>query len=198
MLVREVMTTRPVTATPKTTIKDALRTLADLGVTALPVVGRRGLLRGVVSEADLIQEVVPSDPRAQERPIVIEPLYPPTTVEDVYTRAAVTVHPEDDVAVAVDLMTSTGVKSLPVVDDERRVVGVVSRSDVVRELARSDAQIAAEIDERLVSVGHDDWLVEVVDGTVTVTGPADVGASSLAQVVARTVPGVVNVRVSSS
>ena len=198
MLVREVMTPDPVTATPKTTIKDALRTLADLGVTSLPVVGNHRHLRGVVSEADLIQETLPPDPRAQERPIVIEPLYPPTTVDDVYTRAAVTVHPEDDAAVAVELMTSTGAKSLPVVDDERRVVGVVSRSDVVRQLARSDSQIAAEIDQRLVSVGHDDWLVEVVDGSVTITGPADVGTSSLAHVVARTVPGVVNVRVSST
>lgn len=198
MLVREVMTVNPVTATPKTTIKDALSTLADLGVTALPVVGKHRHLRGVVSEADLLQEVVPHDPRAQERPIVIEPLYPPTTVEDVYTRVAVTVQAEDDVAVAVELMTSTGAKSLPVVDDDRRVVGIVSRSDVVRQLARSDSQIAADIDQRLVSVGHDDWLVEVDDGVVTVTGPADVGSSSLALVVARTVPGVLDVRVSET
>lgn len=198
MLVREVMTSNPVTATPTTTIKDALRTLADLGVTALPVVGSHGRLRGIVSEADLILEVVPHDPRAQERPIVIQPLHPPTTVEDVYTRAAVTVSPEDDVAVAVELMTSTGAKSLPVVDRDHRVIGVVSRSDIVRQLARPDGQIAADIDQRLVSVGHDDWLVEVDDGVVKVTGPADAGASSLALVVARTVPGVVGVHVAET
>jgi len=198
MLVREVMTTDPVTATLETTIKDALRTLADLGVTALPVVDDHGRLRGIVSEADLILESVPRDPRAQERPIMIQALYPPTTVEDVYTRVAVTVVPEDDVAVAVELMTSTGAKSLPVVDRDHGVVGVVSRSDIVRELARPDAQIAADIDQRLVSVGHDDWLVEVDDGVVQVTGPADAGLSSLAFVVARTVPGVVDVHVSET
>lgn len=198
MLVREVMTTNPATATPATTIKEALRTLADLGVTALPVVGSHGRLRGIVSEADLILEVVPRDPRAQERPIVIQALYPPTTVEDVYTRAAVTVDPEDDVAVAVELMTSTGAKSLPVVDRDHRVVGVVSRSDVVKQLARPDAQIAADIDHQLASVGHDDWLVEVDDGVVRVIGPADAGSTSLALAVARTVRGVVDVHVSET
>jgi CBS domain-containing protein len=57
---------------------------------------------------------------------------PARTVEDVYTRAPITVRPEDDAASALDLMSAKGFKSLPVVDDQHRVVGIVSRSDVVR------------------------------------------------------------------
>jgi CBS domain-containing protein len=198
MLVREIMTAGPATTTPQTSTKAALRQLAERGITALPVVDPHGRLCGIVSEADLIQDVVVRDPRAQERPITIDPLYPPKTVEDVYTRAPVTVAAEDDVSAAVELMTATGAKSLPVVDDDRTVVGILSRSDVIRTLARDDAEIAADIDRVLASVGHEDWLVEVVDGVVSVTGPAAVGESSIARVVAQTVPGVVDVRVSAT
>ncbi len=195
MLVREVMTTDPVTATPETTIKEAISILARLGITAMPIVDRKGRLRGIVSEADLIEDVVPRDPRARERPIVIDALYPPTTVEDVFTRAAVTVVPEDDAATAVELMTATGAKSLPVVGQDQHVVGVISRSDIVKQFARADVVIAADISRLLTSTGHDDWLVEVNDGVVQITGPANIGTSALAHVVAQTVPGVVDVHV---
>lgn len=195
MLVREVMTTDPVTVRPETTIKEGIVLLAKLGITAMPVVDRKGRLRGIVSEADLIEDVVPRDPRAQERPIAIDALYPPTIVEDVYTRAAVTVSPEDDVATGVELMTATGAKSLPVVDRNQHVVGVISRSDIVKQFARTDAVIAADISGLLTSTGHDDWLVEVDDGVVQVTGPTNGGTSALARAVVRTVPGVVDVHV---
>ncbi len=131
MLVREVMTADPITVTPDTSINSALWQLSRLRVTSLPVVGDQERLCGIVSEADLIRDAV-ADPRAQERPVEVHPMGPQRTVEDVYTRAPVTVRPEDDVATAVDLMSAKGFKSLPVVDDQHRVVGIVSRSDVVR------------------------------------------------------------------
>ena len=62
MLVREVMTTDAVTATAGTSIKEALGLLAKLGITAMPVVDGKGRLLGVVSEADLIEDVVRVDP----------------------------------------------------------------------------------------------------------------------------------------
>jgi CBS domain-containing protein len=196
MLVRDVMTSDPVTVTPGTHIKDALTRLARLGITSMPVVDRAGRLFGIVSEADLIGESVARDPRAQERPIMIEPLYPPRLVEEVSTRSVMTVRPDDDVATAVELMISTGAKSLPVLDDDRRLIGVVSRSDVVAALARSDDVIAADIDAVLESLGHADWLVEVEEGSVDISGPSGAAERSLAHVVAHTVPGVVEVRIS--
>lgn len=138
MLVRDVMTMGPFTVTRETTVKEALTVLADGGISALPVVSPSGRLHGIVSEADLIAETVPRDPRSQVRPIVDEPLHPAHRVDEVCTRSVVTIRPDDDVATAVELMASTGAKSLPVVDEERRLVGIVSRSDVVAALARSD------------------------------------------------------------
>ena len=198
MLVRDVMTRNPVTVTRRTTVKEAMTILADRGVSALPVVTGAGRLHGIVSEADLIAETVPRDPRAVERPIVLEPIRPAHVVDEVCTRSVVTVRPDDDVATAVDLMASTGAKSLPVVDDDHRLVAIVSRSDVVAALARSDAVVAADIRALLHSCGHADWGVEVDDGAVRITGPTDAGQRSLAHAVAHTVAGVVDVRVDVS
>lgn len=195
MLVRDLMTPDPITVTRRTAIKEALTILAERGVSALPVVDGSGRLRGIVSEADLIAQAVVRDPRAHESAVMVQPLEPPHAVDDVCTRSVMTVRSNDDVATAVDLMTSIGAKSLPVVDDDHHLVGILSRSDVVAALARSDAVIAADTSELLESFGHGDWLVEVDDGSVRITGPSGPGEHSLAHVVAHTVRGVVEVRV---
>jgi CBS domain-containing protein len=195
MFVQDVMTADPVTVEVETSVKDALVLLARHGVTSLPVVGPGSRIRGVVSEADLIRESVARDPRVQEMPIEGCGVVPPRTVQEVYTPRAVVVRPDDDLATAVELMTSTTVKSLPVVDRHQRLVGIISRSDVVRLLARADSSIEGEVDELLRSIGYPNWLVEVHDGVVDVTGPEGESEGALARTVAGTVPGVVDVRV---
>jgi len=111
------------------------------------------------------------------------------------TPHAVTVRPGTDLAAAVALVTSTMVKSLPVVDEDDRVVGVLSRRDVIRVLARRDEDLAREIDELLVATGRHDWLVDVRDGIAHVDGPVAPHEVRLALAVARSVPGVVTVRI---
>lgn len=192
MLVSGAMTPDPVTVLPARSVKETLALLARHGVTALPVVDADGRLVGVVSEADLIRESVPRDPRSHLRAAGPD-AHRPRTVAEVLTREPVTVHPHDDLADAVNLMTTRRLKSLPVVDADRRVVGVIARSDVVRLLARPDRAIAAEIRETLRSAGYGHWTVTVTDGVVVVTGPRP-GEVSLAESVAHTVAGVVEVR----
>lgn len=195
MLVRELMTPDPVTVNPETHVKEALTRLARLGITSMPVVDDKRRLCGIVSEADLICDMVQRDPRAQERPVTVEPLFAPSTVEDVYTRSPASVRVDDDVANAVETMVAISAKSLPVLDEKGRLVGVLSRSDVVQALARADDVIAADIDELLGELGRADWLVEVEEGVVDISGPEGTAERSLAHVVAHTVPGVVQVRV---
>ena len=194
MLVRDVMTADPITVTPDTGVKSALKRLAHVGITSLPVVDEQRRLCGILSEADLIREAVEVDPRAHERPVTMQPVAAAQTVEDVYTRSPVAIRPDDDVATAVDVMGAKGFKSLPVVDDRHRLVGIVSRSDVVRALARDDALIADDIIRVFRDLGHTDWVVEVIDGVVEITG-LDAAHHSLAHTIARTVPGVVGVRI---
>lgn len=192
MLVYEVMTREPATVGPHATIKTALGLLAEHRVTALPVVSGAGGVIGVVSEADLIRELLACDPRAHEIPQP-DNRSRSSTVEQVMSTHPVTVHPDADLVQAVDLLTSTTVKSLPVVDRAGRLAGVLSRSDVIRLLARADHDIEREVDELLRSTGLEDWLVEVEEGLVTLLGPERSTNSLLVRLLAETVPGVIDV-----
>jgi CBS-domain-containing membrane protein len=194
MLVQDVMTKDPITVIPSVGIKAAMTKLAFAGITSMPVVDDEQRLCGIVSEADLIRDLA-DDPRAHERPITIRPVVPPQTVDDVCTRSPIAVGPQDDVTAAVDLMTAKGFKSLPVVDHEHRLVGIVSRSDVVRALARDDEIIAHDILRLCEELGHPVWTVEVTGGVVDIAGPADAAQRSLAHALSRTVPGVVAVHI---
>ena len=192
MLVHEVMSTDVVTVGPSTTVKKALALLAQHRVTALPVVTGSGLLCGVVSEADLIRDLLVRDPRAQEIP-PSDNRTKAANVEEIMSGHPVTVRPDTDLVDAVDLLTSSTVKSLPVVDRAGRLAGVLSRSDIVRLLARADQEIEREIDELLRSTGLEDWLVEVTDGSAELVGPEGTTDALVARLLAETVAGVLDV-----
>ena len=196
MLVRELMSNQAITVQLGTPVKSALAVLASAHITSLPVVSASGKLRGIVSEADLIRDGVSSDARLHEIPPENVLVERHQYVDDVMTTHVLTVGPDSDLAEAVELMTSTGVT---VVAANGKVLGVVSRSDVVHMLARADHDLERDVDAALVSVGLRDWLVEVNDGTVElVAPPRGVDDRGLARVVAGTVPGVVQVHVTSA
>ncbi len=195
MLVKDVMTSTPVTVTRDTTVKEALKQLAAHAITSMPVLGKDGLVCGVVSEADLIRDLLSEDPRAHEIPAEDPWRDRAVRVGDVMTPHAVTVRPETDLSAAVELITSTCIKSVPVVDSHERLVGIVSRSDMVRVLATADADLERAVDDLLSSTGLGDWVADVTDGTVTLTGPSGSEDEAMVRVVAGTVPGVVEVRI---
>jgi CBS domain-containing protein len=199
MLVREVMSNQAITVPLGTTVKSALAVLASAGITSVPVVTASGKLRGIVSEADLIRDAVSADSRLHEIPHENVLIDRHQYVDDVMTTHVLAVGPDSDLAEAVELMTSSSVKSLPVVNANGRVLGVVSRSDVVHMLARADHDLERDVDAALASVGLRDWMVEVSDGNVELVAPERaVDDRGLARVVAGTVPGVVQVHISSS
>ena len=195
MLVREVMTREPVTVQPETHVKQALRLLDQHSITMLPVMSADSTIVGVLSEADVIRDRVLPDVRGS--------MLPPETshtdaalerVGAVMTARVITVTADADVAEAADLMLSSGVKSLPVVDEEHRVVGIVSRRDIVRALARADRDVERELDELFRDLGTS-WVVTADEGAVTITGPVGDKERSLALAAGSTVPGVVHVRI---
>ncbi len=199
MLVREVMSNGCVTVPLGTTVKTALARLASAQITSMPVVSESGKLRGIVSEADLIRDSVVSDSRLREIPNATALVDRPAYVDDVMTPHVLTVGPDTDLAEAVELMTSTGAKSLPVVDHHGRVLGMVSRSDVVSVLARADHELERDVDAALLAAGLRDWLVEVTDGIAHLVPPPRGGDDrGLARIVAGTVPGVVEVHISTA
>jgi len=195
MLVQDLMTRQPVTVTGRWKVKEAVILAAERRVSALPVVDDRGLICGIVTEADLIRDAFAHDARAHELPHDDSARSPALLVSEVMTSPAVTAGERADLAEVVELMTSARLKSLPVVDDHGHVVGMVSRSDVVRVRARSDDVLQTEIRAMMRSLEHDDWLVEVHEGVAEITGPGTQLDRSIAQVAANSVAGVVEVRV---
>ncbi len=193
MFVRQVMTPDPVTVRAGTTVKAALRLLDDNDISSMPVVDGRGHIQGVVSEADLIRDLVGPDQRLREIPVEAPPSPEHAYVDEVMTAHAVTVRPDTDLADAVELVTSIGIKCLPVVDDDTRVIGVISRRDVVRMLARSDDLLEQDVDSMLVAAGYSHWLIDVCDGVAAVSGPESARERSLARVLVRAVPGIIAV-----
>ena len=195
MLVRDVMSRPAVTVRADASLKEATTMLDQRSLTTLPVVDSEGRVLGIVSEADLITGMVPRDTRLHMVPRATEThTLPPGSVGEVMNLHPMTVNEDTDLAEAADLMTTTGVKSLPVLDHRRHVVGVVSRRDVIHLLARPDSEIEAELDDLYRRLDRD-WLVDVQDGIARVTGPEGEGEHAMATTLAESVAGVTGVTV---
>jgi CBS domain-containing protein len=205
MKIREIMSSDVVTVRTDTPLKQVAEILADGGISGLPVVDQDGSVVGVVSEADILfKERGPSsrsgvfawllDRYGFEGRLKLEA----RVAGEAMTAPAIVIEPRRPVAEAAHIMLERRVNRLPVVENGR-LVGIVTRSDLVKAFARSDDAIAREIREDVL--GHTLWLrepeaitVAVEEGTVKLKGMVDNPADAeLVEVFARRVPGVVEV-----
>ena len=147
--VGDVMTRKLITASPETTFQEAVRLLEDNRISGLPVVDRDGKLVGIVSEADLLNKAEKRDPDAyvleSRRHRLDRSRASALDVASAMSRDIVSVRPDSPIALAAREMHARGFKRLPVVDSEGRLVGIVSRGDVLKVFLRSDAELAAEV-----------------------------------------------------
>ncbi|WP_018683757.1 CBS domain-containing protein [Actinokineospora enzanensis] len=195
MRAREIMSVPVLTVTPETPVKRVAELLAAKGFTALPVVDGAGRLVGMVGEADVVRGRIPVDPRFRTAAAEDE-APPPRTVGEVMTVPAVSVDAGADVAAVARVMVAHRHRSLPVAAGGR-VIGIVTRGDLVRVLARSDADLETDVRRRLaVFGGPGRWSVRVDDGAVRITDRFDdPGDRHIARVLAESVPGVVRAQV---
>ncbi|MFD9960003.1 HPP family protein [Amycolatopsis sp. NPDC058986] len=173
----------PVTCvTPDAPVTEAAVVLTSRGIAAMPVL-ENGILAGLVSETDLMTE---------------DAAKPGALVADLMTRDVVTVAPDTRVAELPERLLRNGVRSMPVVSDEGRVLGIVARRDVARALVHHDSALVRQVRYRLdgyFGYGRR-WDVEADRGMVTVTGEFRDGSEpQMAQAIAEIVPGVKWVRV---
>lgn len=201
MRAQDVMSTPVVTVRPETSAKEAAALLSEHGFTALPVVDPDDRLVGIVTEADLIEDRVPVDPRYRYRDKSVR--RPGATVGAVMTSPATGLGPSTDLSALGQKLLDSRIRAVPIVDDTvggARLLGIVTRGDIVRAFARQDEEIAAEVRRRLANYGGSDrWHVEVQEGTVRIVDAYDDETDRhVATLLAEAVPGVVNAEVSAS
>jgi CBS domain-containing protein len=200
--VKDVMTTRVIWVKKDATFREMAVALRNYRVSAFPVVDDDGKVIGVVSEAYLLnKEALDDEPgvisgmlhrrdQAKARGV---------TAADLMTAAVVAVRPEDTVEHAARLMYDRRVKRLPVTGEDGRLVGIISRADVLSVFDRTDEAIGREITGEIIPgqflVDPRTLEVTVKDGIVTLAGrpeTSQAGHELVRQV--RHVQGVVAVR----
>ncbi|WP_317634082.1 CBS domain-containing protein [Kitasatospora sp. DSM 101779] len=193
----EVMTRQVVAVPPGAGLREIAATLAVHRISAVPVVDPSDRPIGVVSEADLLHRQAVQDDPDEARTLPL-PDADAATARELMSTPVVCITPDASVVAAARRMERHGVKRLPVVDGDGRLVGMVARADLVRVFLRDDRAVRREIVEDVLGavdgVGPDAVAVEVDQGRVTLRGTID--PPGLAQVVlrlCRSVDGVVSV-----
>ena len=197
-LVKDLMTTPVVTVGPETPFKEIVARLAEPRVSAVPVINDAGLVLGVVSEADLLLKEEHPDPDADlpllwtRRRRAEHDKAAATVARDLMTVALVYISPDATAAEAAHRMHAANVKRLPVIGRKGRLVGIVSRSDLLKVFNRPDEAIRREIIDDVI-VGEfmldpDRFFIQVHEGVAVLEGRVE--RRSLLPLLVRAVRGV--------
>jgi CBS domain-containing protein len=201
--VADVMNGEVATVGPRTPLKDVARLLVERRISGVPVLDDDGTVLGVVSEADiLVKERGRIESSLFHRVLELDNAsekYDARDAAAAMTTPAVTIRPTRSVSEAASLMLERSVNRLPVVDPHGRLVGIVTRADLVRAFVRDDTEIESEIRDDVVLKtcwqSPDRFHLEVRNGEVTLDGRvADADSADMLLRFVERVPGVVNVR----
>ena len=204
-LVSDVMTREVLVARPETTFRELVRLIEDQHVHALPVVDDLQRVLGIVAESDLLlkvegdrlikEELIEGymgtflQRRGRARPAG-------TTAGEIMTSPAVTIDPSQTLSHAARVLHQRHIGRLPVVEHDGRLIGIVTRSDLLRVFLRSDEDLLVAVQEAIDDSASGTLWVTVDDGVVVLEGSAE----SLSQVMAvgdrvRRVQGIVHLDV---
>ncbi|WP_328437181.1 CBS domain-containing protein [Streptomyces sp. NBC_00444] len=183
--VGSVMTTEVVRAEYGTPFKEVARLLADHRISGLPVVDEDERVIGVISETDLmVRQAETPDPYEPKRRFRLTSLTPSAkkraakanarTAGQLMSEPPVTVHADVTIVEAARTMAQYRVERLPVLDEENRLVGIVTRRDLLQVFLRPDREIRDQVIKDVLERAL--WLplgsvdVSVVEGVVTFSG----------------------------
>lgn len=204
MRVRDVMTSEVVSVSPTASLKEAAQILSDRRISGLPVVDEGGAVVGVLSERDILfkerQRTVEKRgflSRVHRARELDERKLDARAVGESMTAPAITTVGDEAVPIAAATMVDNDISRLPVLEDGR-LVGIVTRADLVRAFNRSDEAIEREIRDdvfaRTLFVSPSTVEIEVSGGEVTLRGWVETEPlTRMIPAMVQRVPGVVSV-----
>jgi CBS domain-containing protein len=215
MKAADVMATNVITVGPDARVRDVAQILLSARISGVPVVEADGKLVGIVSEGDLMRRVEAGTERRRPWWLVIlagrEALAAEfikehsRTVADVMTRNVITAAPDTPLSKIANLLEKNAIKRVPIVDDKGKVIGIVSRANLLQALASlskrvepassaNDSQIREKV---LTQLNAQPWarpsLINVIvqDGNVELWGIVETQLEKKAvRVAAEVTPGV--------
>jgi CBS domain-containing protein len=201
--VRDVMETRAVAVRKNASFKEMIVRMRRSGISAFPVVDDDGRVVGVVSQADMLDKeadlATSRGPLARVLRFGEHEKAAGVTAAELMTSPPVTAGPDTPLAEAARLMRDHRVKRLPVINAAGRLIGVVSRGDVLSVFSRPDADIQREAAEEMIAqsfvMDSRGLGVTVHDGIVTLTGDPETQQAGRDLVEAvRHIDGVIAIR----
>jgi CBS domain-containing protein len=200
--VDEMMTRLVVTLRPEDTIEHAARMLVRNGISGAPVV-QEGKLAGLVSEGDLAPPARSRSPSVAIEPLTVLVQGRPrrrahkVSVGDVMSRDVVSISMDASVWEAASLIDRHGFRRLPVIDGEGHVMGILTRSDLVRAMAPTDPDLVASVREAIGVLELKNFSgldISSENGCVAIGGIADRKSTrDIAMHIASRVPGVLEI-----
>ncbi|WP_327111164.1 CBS domain-containing protein [Streptomyces sp. NBC_01341] len=168
--VADLMTREVVSVVTSTSFKEVAKLLAQHDISGLPVLDDEDKVVGVVSESDILRHQVILHQQNTSGFVSSEMK---VTAAQIMSVPAVTIHPHDTAAGAALLMTRNFIDRLPVVDHHDRIVGIVTRRDLLLLLLRPDSEIRRTVEQMLMETmkGEASKIdVHVLNGVVTLEG----------------------------
>lgn len=139
MQAKDVMTTDVITVDPESDVTEVAKTFLDHRISAAPVMDQDGVVIGVVSEGDLMRRMRSAHRRSWWLLLVADPTAQfvrerGTRVRDIMSPEVISVGTETSLSHVAQILEANNIKRVPVVEGER-LVGLVSRADILRGLA---------------------------------------------------------------
>ncbi|WP_026886383.1 CBS domain-containing protein [Clostridium beijerinckii] len=148
MKVKDFMITDVIFASKENTIKDVMKILVTNKIGGVPIVDNRGILLGIVSDGDIIRNINPKEGKMYDLISYVFYLKKEELEEEIglikdtsimtiaKCKDVCCAFPEDTMEKVLSIFSKHNFKKIPVIDQDRRVVGVISRGDVIRYIQK--------------------------------------------------------------
>ena len=149
MKVRDFMVWDVISVRPENTIKEVISIIVEKKIGGVPIMKKDGTLIGMVTDGDILRALKPLDRRihdyfsfityiaVEDRDIHLDEIINREIIKIAKTHGLVTVGPDDDMETVINILAKHHFKKLPVVNGVNRVIGVISRGDVIRNIQQT-------------------------------------------------------------